>query len=236
MTCRPSAKITSLARVGKLVLSDEVSPPHLEAVEAKLAGELVHGALDGVAGMRPAAAAIGGHLHGRHVDGAEGDPKVRNAIGAGYRGRAHLGDGDSVGNERTCIVQEVVLQADHPAILHGCELEGVDLRPFLGRADEVLDPVLDVLDRAPKLHRCLWNQEFVGVEHHDLLAEAAAHVGRNHAYLVLIDLEHGGQGATHRQRRLRAVPDRELAGHSLPARRNGAAFHRRGRAAARGES
>ena len=181
--------------------------------------------------MRPAAAAVGGHLHHRQIDGPEGDPEIGDAVGARNRCRTHQGDRNAVGNERAGIVQKIVLEADHPAILRGRDFESVDLRALLGGADEVLDPVLDVLDRATEFHRRQRHQKLVGVEHHDLLAEAAADIGGDDADLVLIDAEHGGQAAPHRQCRLRTVPDRELAGRRLPAGRDGAAFQRRRRAA-----
>src|ERR1700681_944816 len=49
----------ALARIRKLVLANEIAPADFQAIEAKLLGELVHGALDREAGMRPAAAAVG---------------------------------------------------------------------------------------------------------------------------------------------------------------------------------
>ena len=102
--------------------------------------------------MRSAAATIGSHLHRRKIYRAEGDSKIRNAIGARNRCRAYLGDRDSIGNERACVVQKIVLEADHSAILRGRNFESVYLYTFLGRTDEVFDSVLDVFDGASELH------------------------------------------------------------------------------------
>ena len=56
------------------------------------------------------------------------------------------------------------------------ELDGVDLRPLLDRADEILAAVLDVFDRPAELHRRHRHQQLVGIEEQHLLAEAAADI------------------------------------------------------------
>ena len=113
----------ALARPRELVVADEVAAAHLEAVEAELLGELVHRPLDGEAGLRPAAAAIGRHRHGRRVDGGELDPDVGDAIRPGDRGRGDLRDRDAVGDEGAGVVEEAVAERDHLAGLLGVELD-----------------------------------------------------------------------------------------------------------------
>ena len=117
----------ALARIGEFVLGDQVAAADLEAVEAELVGELVHRPLDGEAGLRPAAAAIGRDRHGRGVDRLELDPDVGDAIGPGDRGRGDLRDGDAVGDEGAGVVEETVTERNHFAGLLGVELDIVDL-------------------------------------------------------------------------------------------------------------
>ena len=202
----------ALPVIGELRLGDEVAATHLEAVEPELLGELVHRALDGEAGLRPAAAAVGRHRNGRRVDGGELDPDVRDAVGPGDRRRGDLGDGDAVGDEGAGVVQEAVAQRDHLAGLPGVQLDEVDLRPLLRGADEILAPVLDVFDRPAELHRRHRHEQLVGIEEEHLLAEAAADIGGDDANLVLVELEDRSDAAAHRDRRLRSVPDGQFAG------------------------
>src|SRR5487761_1837763 len=73
----------SFAGVGKLLLANEIPPPDLEAVEAQFLAELIHGPLNGEAGMRPAAAAVRRHSDRRRVDGLELDPDVGDSVRTG---------------------------------------------------------------------------------------------------------------------------------------------------------
>ena len=213
------------------MLANEIAPADLEAVDAELLGELVHGALDGKAGLRPAAAAIGRHLNGWSVDGFELDPDVGNAIGPRDRCRGDLRDRYPVRDIRAGVVQEAVPESDHLTRFQRGQLDIVNLRALLRRADEVLATVLDVFHRPVQPHGGHRDQELVRIEEQHLLAEAAAHVGRDDAHLVFVEVENRGEPAAHRDRRLGPVPYRELSGDRIPARRHRPAFHRRRRRA-----
>ena len=223
----PVGEQQSLPRIGELVLGDEVAPAHLDAVQAQLVGELVHGPFDGEACLRPPAAPIRGDLNRRRIDRLELDLDIRDPVRAGDRGRGHLGDGDAVGNEGAGVVQETILQPEHPAVPGGRQFDGVDLRSLLGRAEEVLAPVLDVLDRSSELDRGERHQDLVGGEHHDLLAEAAAHVGRHDPDVVLVEIEDRRQPPAHRERRLGGVPDHQLPRDAIPPGGHRLALQRR---------
>ena len=214
-------------RPGEFVLGDEVAPAHLDGVQAQLAGKLVHGPFDGEAGLRPPAAPVGGDLDRRRIDRLELDLDVRDPVRTGDRGRGHLRDGDAVGDEGAGVVQETILQPEHPAVPGGRQLDGVDLRALLGGAEEVLAPVLDVLDRPFKLDRGQRHQDLVGCEHHDLLAEAAAHVGRHDPDVVLVEIEDRRQAPAHRERRLGGVPDHQLPRDAVPPGGHRLALQRR---------
>jgi len=59
-----------------------------------------------------------------------------------------------------------------------------------------------------------------------LHAEAAAHVGRDHAYAGLVEPEHPRDRRPDPERRLRRRPHRELAGVGIPAREGAPRLHR----------
>ena len=201
-----------------------------EAVDAELFGQLIHSAFGGETGLRTTAAAIRRDLHGRRIDRVELDPDIGNAIRAGDRGRSHLRDRDAVGNEGAGIVQKAVTQPDHLAGLERRELDDVNLRALLRRANEVLAAVLDIFDRPSKLHCRHRHQQFVRIEQQHFLAEAATDVRRYDPDFVFVELEYRRQAAADRNRSLRSVPHREFAGDRIPACRHGTALHwRRGR-------
>jgi hypothetical protein len=128
---QPVGEQQSFARIGELPLGNKIAAADFEAVDAEFLGELIHGALDGKAGLRPSAAAIRRHLHGRRVDRLELDPDVRDAIGARDRRGGNLRYRDTVGDERAGVVQKAVTQSDHLAGLERRKLDGVDLRALL---------------------------------------------------------------------------------------------------------
>ncbi len=209
------------------MFGDQVAAADLEPVEPEFPGQLIHRAFDGETGLRPAATAIGRYLHGRGVDRLELDEDVRNPVRAGDRRGSDLRHRDAVGDECPGVVQEEIAQSDHLAGFQRRQLDGVDLGSLLRGTDKVFAAVLDVFHRHPELHRRHRHQQFVGIEQQHLLPKTAANVGRDDADLVLVDPEHRGETAAHRDRRLRPVPHRQLAGHRIPSRRHGAALHRR---------
>ena len=65
-----------------------------------------------------------------------------------------------------------------PVASHG-DLDVVELPALLARADEVLEAVLGPLDGPAEPHRRVRDQDLLGIEEHDLRAEAAADVRRD---------------------------------------------------------
>ena len=93
------------------------------------------------------------------------------------------------------------------------------------RGDVVLAPLLDPLDRPARLAREDQRQRFLRVDV-QLRAEPAAHVGRDHAELLLGDAAHARERDLGDVRDLRGGPERELAhgrdgGGQAPARLHG---------------
>ncbi len=82
----------------------------------------------------------------------------------------------------------------------------------MARADEVLEAVLGPLDGPAEPHRRVRDQDLLGIEEHDLRAEAAPGVGRDDLHLELRQPEDPREAVLDRERRLRRAPHPELAG------------------------
>ena len=76
--------------------------------------------------------------------------------------------------------------AEQPAVVIERDLEVPVLVALLDRREEMLAPVLDPFDRPPQ-HEAGRGQRHLFRIHHELGAEAAADVGRDHAHLVLVE-------------------------------------------------
>ena len=138
------------------------------------------------------------------------------------RGREIIGAGDDVeeagrpfrrigaGVERAVIGQHMDAQAGDLALLGRRDLGGhVVVARERGRG-QVLDAVLDPFDRLAGDDRGHRGADVAGIGA-DLVAEAAADVGRDHVDLVLRNFrDQRHHGADH-MRRLEGAPDRQLA-------------------------
>ncbi len=86
-------------------------------------------------------------------------------------------------------MQEADVQSQDPALSVHAHSNVMDLPALLVGADEVLAPVLGPLDGHPELARGPRHQNFLWIELHDLDAEAATDVRRDHVNAVPIQLE-----------------------------------------------
>ena len=179
---------------------------------------------------RPAPAIRGGEgLVGDDVrsDGAI----VRHAIRPGQVIDGVLGDGLAERRERAVIPREGGLEGDDGAVARHADPRAVILVSIRRRAQEVLAPALHPLDRPAEPPRHRRHHDLLGV-HVALDAEAAAHLGHEHADPLLGQPERHGDGAAHREGHLRRRPDEQGArrlvlGGQDAARLDGHARHAR---------
>ena len=78
--------------------------------------------------------------------------------------------------------------AEQPSALVGVRGEPVMMLAGIGADHQVLAPVLDIAERPAIFERQPGDAQLLGL-HDELVAEAAADVGRDHAHLALIDPE-----------------------------------------------
>ena len=106
------------------------------------------------------------------------------------------------------------------------DLDGVDLLALLGGGEEVLEAILDPLDRPAQAAGQPADERLLRIEAR-LGPEAAAHVRRrDHAHPVLGQVEQIGEHGADRVRRLGGVPDGEGVERLVVARDDAAALHR----------
>ena len=127
-------------------------------------------------------------------------------------------------------MQKHVLDAEDAAVGRQRDFGIVGLAALMRGGEEMLEPVLDPFDRAIEFSRRPRDHHLLGIEQHDLRAEAAADKRRDHAHLPLAHAQHGGKPVAQEYRRLRRVPDRELISARIPIGDNAARLDRRRRA------
>jgi hypothetical protein len=195
----------------ELILRDEVLAPQLEPVHAQLVGELVHAHLDHVRGLRPARSTDGvrGELGGEGADDVRldrGEP-----VAAAHHEPAQAGDHRALDQQvRAEVLDDPRVDARERAVSLRAQLHVRDLvTPVVG-GGHVLRTRLGPLDRPAQLPRSPAEQYLFGIAV-ELRAEAAAHLGSDHADLLL------GHPELHRQqqpqdvRDLRGAPERQVA-------------------------
>ena len=211
--------------VGELLLLDHVPGPQLGRVDAGLAGEGVHGPLDGERGLGPAGAAVGvgrGHrgedaraaeLVGAHVvdagveEGAEQRDARRDQLEVG----PHVGD-------------QLDAHRGDLAVGIGGQLHVLDLAAAVDGAERVLGALLGEADRHLQLVGEGGGEHLVGVDV-ELAAEAATDRWGHDADLVLGDPER------HRRHHLEDVGDlrravqRDVAAEGLRDGQAGSGLH-----------
>ena len=125
-------------------------------------------------------------------------------------------------------MDEVHAQGEHAAGVVETDLDFVYLSPLVVDREEVLLPILGPLDRAAQPHRGEGHEQLVGVEQHDLRAEAAAHVRSDDLHAGFREAEQDRQAAANRCRRLGGVVDSELLLRIRPPGPHCSRLHRAG--------
>ena len=188
--------------------------PQLGRIHAELVRHDVHGALDAVGGL--------GHAERAAIGDAAGRLVGVDAVHADVRDREIVGSGDDVEEARRPLGRDRRRRRTRRD-RRWCRRAARDLA-VLGRRDlrrhvvvarerggrEVLDAVLDPFDR-PAGHDRGDDRADVARIGADLVAEAAADVGRDDVDLVLGDLRDQRGDRADDVRRLERAPDRELA-------------------------
>ena len=217
--------------VGELLPGDEVLQPELGRVQVEAPGEHVDHPLDEVrrlghperAAVRdPARGLVGVHPVHRHVGGRDVVGPGADVEEAGRELRRVR-----AGVEGAVVRGDVALEARDPAVAGRRDLARHVVVAGEGGRDEVLDAVLDPLDGDPGDDRGDDRAHVPRIDP-DLVAEAAADVGRHDADVVLGDAgDEGGDGA-HRVRGLERAPHGELAVHLVHGRDAAAGLERAG--------
>ena len=95
----------------------------------------------------------------------------------------------------------------------------------IGADHQMLAPILDIAEGPAILERQPRDTQLFGM-HDDLVAEAAAHIGRDHPHLTLIDAEELRQSHADDMRHLGRIVDDQLVAALVPMRQDRLAFHR----------
>ena len=190
----------------ELVGLDQVAAADLDRLDPQLARDEPDDALHHEGAVRPAGAAVRRHLHLVRVDHVELDVIVAEPVRPGELGRGDQRHDEAVRRVGARVVQEPVAQAQDAAVLVDGDLDVVELTALLTRRQQVLDAVLDPLDGPAQAHRRARHQDLLGIEQHDLRAEGAADVGRDHLHLELGQAEDPREPVLDRQRRLGRDP------------------------------
>ena len=194
----------------------EIAPPDFGAVDVEFMRGDIEQPLHDEHAVLAAGAAIRRDDRQVGEDRGEGAVVVRHDIGPEQGALAVDRHRQAVGIVGAGIVQEHVLDAEDAAVGGERHLGVVDLAALMGGGEEMLEPVLDPFDRPVELHRHPRQQHLLGIEHHDLRAEAAADERRDHPHLPLAQAQHAGEPVAQEHRRLGRVPDRELIGARVP--------------------
>jgi len=166
-------------------------------------------------------------------DGLVGEDRFELAVVVGdlvgaRQGRAgHDGDDDPVGDVRPGIVEELRPHPEDATVVVDGDGRVVDLQPLVVGGDEVLAPVLDPLHGPVQLHRRPGDEDLLRVAHHDLGAEATADVGGDHPDVLLGQPQQLAEIVADPDRRLGAVPHRQLAHLRIPLGHDATALHGR---------
>ena len=217
--------------IGELLALDEVLHAEVDRIEPQLLRHDVHRALDRVGDLgHPERAAIGDAA--RRLVGVD-------AVDLEMRDREVVGAGDDVGEarrpfrrigagvERAVVGEDVDAQRRDAAVLRRRDLGRHVVVAGERGGRQVLDPVLDPFDRQAGHDRGDRGADVARIGA-DLVAEAAADVGRDHVDLLL------GQACDQRDdgaddvRRLERAVDREVAGDLVEAAHRLAGLERAG--------
>ena len=206
---------------------NEVLPAQLGRIDLQLGGGLADDALDHEGRLGTAGAAIGIDRRGVRQRRPDVGVDQRRRVLAGQQRRIEIGrhrrrEGREI---RAHVGDRVDLEREELAVLVERQLGMGDVVAAMRVGHERLAALRRPLDRpADAGHRPGHHRLFVVAE--DLAAEAAAHVGRDHAQLVLGNAEHEGrQDEAQHMRVLRRRPERVVAGALVVVGRRGARLH-----------
>ena len=221
--------------VGHLLGRDEVAPAQLGAVDTQLARHPVHHPLHRERRLRIAGAADRGDR--RLVGGGDRDVHLqrRHDVGAAHHRGGIVRDVDVLQRVGADVVDQVAAHAQNLAVGVDRDVDRPVLIALLRRIGEVLAPVLDPFDRAPR--------ELGGRDHRDVFGidaqlrpETAADVGRRHPQPALVEAEQRGERLEQIMRLLRRGPGGDASHRRAGIRRGcrGPRSDGRRRGAARG--
>ncbi len=201
-------------RVGELLAPDQVLPPQLRRVHLQLLRQDIDGALDGVGRFGDAERAAVGDAARRlvGVDAVHRAMRGRDVIGAGddrEQPRRPFG-GVGAGVEGAVVGDGVAAKPRDLAVLGGREFHVHVEVARERRGRQVLDAVLDPFHRLPGDDRGDDGADVARIGA-DLVAEAAADVGRDDVDLVLGDLGDQRAHGADDVRRLEGPPQGQLA-------------------------
>ena len=214
--------------VGHLRRGHEVFLAHLRRLPSHRAGDGVDGQFHREADPGPRHAAIGREsgLVGRHRPGAAAvDAEVvgPGQVAARLRGLEAGGEGpDRIGAD---VHRDLGVQPQKPAGFGGEGGDPVVMLPRVRPSDEMLAPVLRPANRAAGLARHPGHRQLLGLEH-TFVAEAAAHIRRDHPHLPLVEPEEFRQAGADQMRHLGGGIDDKLARLLVPVGQRSLALHR----------
>mmetsp|Transcript_1089 Transcript_1089/g.2920 ORF Transcript_1089/g.2920 Transcript_1089/m.2920 type:complete len:772 (+) Transcript_1089:648-2963(+) len=217
--------------VRELLLADEVLGADLGLVHAELLRQHVDHALDQVHRLRHAERAAVGNAARRLVgvdplDAAEGRRDVVRTRADVEHARGELG-GVGAGIEGAVVREDMHAQAQDLAVRRGGEFAVHVVVAGERRRGDVLDPVLDPLDRLAQHDGRDDGADITRVDA-DLVAEAAADVGADDAHLGFRDARQQRDHRAHHVRRLRGDVGCQLAADRIEAGHAATGFQRAG--------
>ena len=205
--------------------ADQVAAAQLGRIHAEPARAAVEEPVEHEGGLGPARAAVRG---GEGLVGTMLRP-VRAVVRHPVRPRQMIDrverDGLAQRGRDAVIARELRLQGQDAAVARQAEARVVHLVAIGGGAEEVLVSRLHPLHGPTQAARHRGHEDVLGVDM-PLDAEAAAHVGREHADALLGQAKHGGDGAAHRERHLGRRPHGELAADGIERRQHAAGLER----------
>jgi hypothetical protein len=195
-------------RERELVGGQEVLPADLDRIDVELVGGHVEDALEeggGLGTARTAVGAGGGRVRGRahrvELDLGDAVHALRHRAGEEGQEAADVGVGAGLGDDPAP-------HADDRAVALQAHLDVLDLPPAVAHRDHVLGAALGPLHRATQLAGDRGRDGELGV-HAGLGAEAASDRGCDHAHLLGLEPDRGGQRVAHAVRALGRDPHGE---------------------------
>ena len=213
--------------IGKLVRLDEIVAPEPDRIEAELLDGGVHDPLDHEVRHLGAEAAAGALLAFVGEDGVDLGADGADLVRADGLRKTVAVRAEAVLEIGAVVVDDLVAQRRHPVVGVERKLDVVDaVRAVIVAGGDVVDPVLDIFDRAAGGARSRPRQAPATLCRNNLAAEAAAGIDRHDVDLMARDLERGGDGEADVVVHRRVDVDRELPRRLVEARHRAAGLDR----------